>query len=218
MSTGPSNGPSNGPGDVPPPITLDLTRVEELFQAPAANPFSAREIEILGESGMDFLRKRYTRRWPKRRDALAVLIRLPSELQSGDLQAGDRARIDRLTQDTRAAIRRYCDLRVQTNRQARRLAMDIARRELLIAMVVTIIAIVMVAWYAASEPSGFAGYVLAIVTLFAVYAAALAIWDALESWFFDWTPFAVENMAYRWISSLEVYIAPQNEQGAATHE
>ena len=83
MSTGPSNGP--------PPITLDLTRVEELFQAPAANPFSAHEIEILGESGMDFLRKRYTRRWPKRRDALAVLIRLPSELQSGDIQAGDIA-------------------------------------------------------------------------------------------------------------------------------
>jgi hypothetical protein len=207
---------------VSPPITLDLTRVEELFQAPAANPFSTREIELLGESGMDFLRKRYTRRWPRRRDALAVLIRLPSELHSGALQAGDRSKIDQLTQDTRAAIRRYCDLRVQTNRQARRLAMDTARRELLIALVVTVIAIVMVAWYAASEPSGFAGYVLAIVTLFAVYAAALAIWDALESWFFDWTPFAVENMAYRWISSLEVHVALQTkleaEQGTAANE
>ena len=119
-----NTGPSNGPGDVSQPITLDLTRVEELFQAPAANPFSAHEIEILGESGMDFLRKRYTRRWPKRRDALAVLIRLPSGLPSGDMQAGDRSKIDQLTQDTRAAIRRYCDVRVQANRQARRLAMD----------------------------------------------------------------------------------------------
>ncbi len=91
-----------------------------------------------------------------------------------------------------------------------------------IALVVTVIAIVLVAWYAASEPSGFAGYVLAIVTLFAVYAAALAIWDALESWFFDWTPFAVENMAYRWISSLEVHVAlqtnPEAGQGTAANE
>jgi hypothetical protein len=194
-------------------ITLDLNHIEELFQAPAANPFSTHEIEILGQNGIDFLRRRYVRRWPKRRDTLNLLIRLPAEsMEPGSMQH------DRLIQDTRAAIRRYCAIRVQANRAARRLAMARARRELLIALAVTVVAILMLALYAVSEPGGFWGYVLALATLFAVYAAALAVWDALESWFFDWTPFAVENRAYRWISSLEVHIAPQTEQGASTNE
>src|SRR4051812_1053133 len=162
-------------------ITLDLNHIEELFQAPPANPFSTHEIELLGQNGIDFLRRRYVRRWPKRRDTLDLLIRLPAEsMQPGSMRNGQ------LIQDTRAAIRRYCDVRVHANREARRLAMAQAQRELLIALAVTFVAILMLALYAASEPAGFWGYVLALATLFAAYAAALAVWDALESWFFDW--------------------------------
>lgn len=188
----------------PTAIVLELNRIEELFQAPAANPFSTHEIEILGESGIDFLRRRYTRRWPRRREGLALLIRLPSERLEWD-----KPQTEQLTDDTRAAIRRYCSECIQANRQARRLAMDTARRELLIALVVTVIAVAMLLLFVAGEPSGFAAYALGILTIFAVYAAALAVWDALESWFFDWTPFAVENLAYRWVSGLEVQIAPE---------
>ncbi len=189
----------------PQALTLDLGTLGELFLAPQANPFSTDTVHVLGESGIDYLRKRYIRRWPKRREARTLLIRLASSHQWNEQQAAQ------LQQETRAAIARYCSTHVQANREDRRLAMAVARRELLISLVVTIIALFMLAWYSASQPSGFLGFVMALATLFAVYAAALATWDALESWFFDWTPYAVENRAYRWISSLEVRIAPRIE-------
>ena len=49
-------------------LILQLRRIDELFNAPDANPFSSREIDILGESGFDVLWKRMVRRWPQRPD------------------------------------------------------------------------------------------------------------------------------------------------------
>lgn len=193
-------------------LALDLDNLDKLFLAPPANPFSTNTVDILGESGIDYLRKRYIRRWPKRREAHTLLIRLAPGAEWNEQEAV------KVQQETRAAIGRYCSTHVQANREDRRLAMAVARRELLIAFVVTLVALFMLAWYSASEPSGFWWFVFTLATIFSVYAAALAIWDALESWFFDWTPYAVENRAYRWISSLEVRIAPHIEQGTTTNE
>jgi hypothetical protein len=218
-------------------ITLDLAQLQDLFSAPDANPFSGREVEILGQSGIDFLRKHYVRRWPQRALPQDLLIRLGADTpadtpadtladtpadtlairtaQSGSTPPETAAA---LAVDTQAALLRYCAARVEANRAAQQLARAAARRELWIAVVVTLLAIVLLALNAYLELEGIGEYVLAIVTLLAVYAAALAIWDALESWFFDWTPFTVDNMAYRWIRSLQVQITYQTGQEAATHE
>jgi phosphatidylglycerophosphate synthase len=132
-----------------------------------------------------------------------VVLRLPAAASAGSQDAvAEQAAI------TRAAILRYCTERMAANQDARRLAMAAARRELLIAAVVTAVAILMLTWFAFRQPEGLWSYVLALATIFAVFAASLTIWDALESWFFDWTPFAVDNAAYRWISHLQVRIAP----------
>ena len=87
-----------------------------------------------------------------------------------------------------------------------------ARRKVPIALAVTVIAIILLAWCMTTELSGFRGYTLIVATLLAVFAASLAIWDALESLLFDWTPFAVDNLAWQWISRLEVRIVLQPEQ------
>jgi hypothetical protein len=204
-------------------LTLDLARIEELFQAPPANPMSVRAVEILGQSGVDYLHTHYTRSWPRRNEA-QLLIRLPAERAAEAADAADAAdapataEFEQMTQETRAALRRYCHLRMEANRAARRLAVAEAERELLIALAVTIVAIVMLSLYITLEPGGVWAYAGGVATLMAVYAASLAIWDALESWFFDWTPFAVDNVVYRWISNLEVHVAPQSAQGTAIHE
>jgi hypothetical protein len=210
-------------------ITLDLARLQDLFTAPEANPCSGREAEVLGQSGIEFLRKRYVRRWPRRALPQDLLIRLPADTPAdrpADTPAGHTAQGPRvppaaaaaLAADTQAAVLRYCAARIQANRAAQQLARAAARRELWIAFVVTVLAVVLLALNAVVELEGIGEYVLAIVTLFAVYAASLAIWDALESWFFDWTPFTVDTMAYRWIRSLQVQIIYQTGQEAATHE
>ena len=193
----------------PTAITLDLNRIDELFQAPDADPFSSHEVAILGQCGMELLRKLFVRNWPRRRAASQLQIRLLAESQpaepAADQPTGQEPTTS-LAQTTRAAIRRYCDLRQQANRAAQRLEMAEARRQLLIALVVTIIALALLALCMAIDLSELRGNVLALVTLLAVYAASLSIWDALESLFFDWTPFMVDNLAWQWISSLEVQI------------
>lgn len=196
----------------PTAITLELNRIEELFQAPDADPFSSHEVAILGQSGLELLRKLFVRNWPKRRAASQLLIRLLDEPQAAEPAADQTTGQETTTplaQTTHTAIRRYCDLRQQANRAAQRLEMAEARRQLLIALVVTIIALALLALCMSIDLSGLVGYVLALVTLLAVYAASLSIWDALESLFFDWTPFMVDNLAWQWISSLEVQIVAE---------
>jgi hypothetical protein len=48
-----------------------------------------------------------------------------------------------------------------------------------------------------------------ILTILAVYAASLAIWDSLDSLLFDWAPFVRDNATYRLISELEIGLEAQ---------
>ena len=47
-------------------VLLQLNSIDELFTAPAVNPFSTHEVDILGQSGLDCIQKQVTRYWPRR--------------------------------------------------------------------------------------------------------------------------------------------------------
>jgi hypothetical protein len=47
-----------------------------------------------------------------------------------------------------------------------------------------------------------------ILTILAVYAASLAIWDSLDSLLLDWAPFARDNATYHLISVLDIRLEP----------
>ena len=48
-------------------IVLPLNQIDELFSAPDANPFSTHEVDLLGESGIECIKKRIDRLWPRGR-------------------------------------------------------------------------------------------------------------------------------------------------------
>jgi hypothetical protein len=188
------------------PEILCLGRLEDLFKAPAANPFSAYAGEILGQSGVDILRRRFFARRRRRGAPTQLQIRVPAAPEMADA-----AHREQQAAAVGAALRRYCAMQVERNRQMRRLAFVNARRELLIAAAVTGAALGLLIFFAVLSPTGTAALLLGVLTILAVFAASLAIWDALGSLFFDWTPYTFENQAYHWLGSITVQIAPQDE-------
>jgi hypothetical protein len=179
-------------------LVLQLNRLNELFNAPDADPFSTREIEVLGESGFDVVWKRMVRRWPQRSDLRRVIVQLPSDQLTPTL-----------TETTHAAWQRYCAAKIESNRQRRRLTTQKALRLWGYAGLILLFTLALMGLFFAGPLQFLPEWLRAILSILAVYAFALANWDALDSLLFDWAPFVRDNTTYRFISMLEVIIEPQ---------
>ncbi len=179
-------------------LVLQLRRIDELFNAPDADPFSSREIDILGESGFDLLWKRMVRPWPRRPDLQRVIVQLP---------------LDQLTptlaETTRAAWQRYCTAKIENNQQRRRLTTRRGLRLWGYAGLILLFALVLIFLFYVAPLQFLPGWLRGILSILAIYAFAVANWDALDSLLFDWAPFVRDNTTYRLISALDIRFEPQ---------
>ena len=179
-------------------LVLQLQRLDELFNAPEADPFSSREIDVLGEAGFDVVWKRMVRRWPQRSNLQRVVVQLPPDQLTPDL-----------AETTRTAWQRFCAAKIEDNRRQRRSTTRTALRLVGYAGLITAFALaLMFVFYVG--PLGFLpGWLRGILTILAVYAASLAIWDSLDSLLFDWAPFVRDNTTYTLISALDLRFEAQ---------
>ena len=179
-------------------LVLQLQRIDELFNAPDVDPFSSREIDVLGEAGFDVLWKRMVRRWPQRPDLQRVIVQLPPDQLTPSL-----------AESARTALRRYCAAKIEDNRQRRRFITRKALRLWAYAGLILLFALVLIFLFYVAPLQFLPGWLRAILSLLAVYAFALANWDALDSLLFDWAPFVRDNTTYRLISELDIRVEPQ---------
>ena len=181
-------------------LILQLQRIDELFNAPERNPFSARAIDVLGESGFDLVWKRMVRRWPQRADLQRVIVQLPPDQLTPDL-----------AEKTRAAWQRYCAAKIDRNRQRRRLTTRKALRLWGYAWLILLFALALIFLLFAGPLQFLPGSLRAILSVLAIYAFAVANWDALDSLLFDWAPFVRDNTTYTLISALDIRFEPQHD-------
>ncbi len=181
-------------------LILPLRRIDELFNAPDADPFSSRERDILGEAGFDVVWKRVVRRWPQRSDLQRVIIQLPPDQLTPDL-----------TEKTHVAWQRYCAAKIESNRQQRRRTTRKALRLWGYAGLILLFALVLIFLFYVAPLQFLPGWLRAILSILAIYAFALANWDVLDSLLFDWAPFVRDNTTYRLISLLDLRIEPQRD-------
>ena len=174
-------------------LVLPLQRISELFNAPDADPFSSREMDVLGEAGFDVVWKRMVRRWPRRPDLQSVIIQLPSDQLTPDL-----------TEATRAAWQRYCAAKIESNRQQRRRTTRKALQLWGYAGLILLFALVLIFLLYVAPLQFLPGWLRGILSILAIYAFALANWDALDSLLFDWAPFVRDNTTYTLISALDL--------------
>lgn len=179
-------------------VVLSLSQIEELFTAPDANPFSTYEVDVLGKSGMDCIKKRITRLWPRRPDALQVTLRLPADQITPGLE-----------NETNAAIQRYCADRIANNHLQRGLVMQRARQQFTGATIGTLVALFVIALLS-MNPFGLLPDVLrGLLTVLAVFAIAVLIFDALWSLVFDWIPFVQDNSLHTILMGMKLSIEMQ---------
>jgi hypothetical protein len=109
----------------------------------------------------------------------------------------------------RAALQRYCAAKIEENRQQRRLVTRKALRLLGYAALILVFALALMFAFYAGPLRFLPGWLRGLLSILAVYAAALAIWNPLDSLIFDWAPFVRDNATYRLISAIEVVVEPQ---------
>ena len=178
-------------------LVLQLQRVDELFNAPERNPFSTRAVEVLGEAGFDLLWKRMVKRWPRRSPLRRVNVQLPPDQLAPDL-----------TEATRAAWHRYCAAKIEDNQQQRSLITRKALRLVGYSLLVLVFALVLLFLFYVAPLQFLPGWLRGILSILAIYAFSLALWDSLDSLIFDWAPFVRDNATYQLIDNLEVIIEP----------
>jgi hypothetical protein len=179
-------------------LVLQLRRIDELFNAPDRDPFSGREIDVLGEAGFDVVWKRMVRRWPQRPDLQRVIVQLPPDQFTPTL-----------AETTRAAWQRYCATKIEDNRQQRRLTTRKALRLWGYAGLILLFALALIFLLYVAPLQFLPAWLRGILSILAIYAFALANWDALDSLLFDWAPFVRDNTTYRLISLLDIRFEPQ---------
>jgi hypothetical protein len=212
--TTPASSYSSGAAGAGNAIILDLSRLEALFDAPPADPFAFGDSGVLGESGVNFLCKRAQRRWPRRDTIRDLIIRLPAEEYR---RACTAMAPELLDLQTGSALKRFCDIQMVENRRRRGLAVATAKQQLGIALVVAAVAVGLLALFMAGKVNERYPDLQGLFTILAVFATSLAIWDALESLFFDWVPYTVDNRAYRWIGELGVQVVPATPGALPSH-
>lgn len=182
-------------------VTLALNRLSELFCAPEINPFSTKPVDLRGESGLAYLHRRVRLRWLRSFSATQLTIQLPA----AELPA-DGPALAALAQATQAALARYCQAQVRHNEQTRRSELALLRRQLWVVLPVALVsfALLLVTLTGVLLPAyPLLQGVLIVVTLF---AASLALFDVLTGIFFGWTPYAMDNRAYRLLGNLGINI------------
>jgi hypothetical protein len=179
-------------------VVLQLQRIDELFNAPDADPFSSREIDVLGEAGVDVVWKQMVRRWPRHSDLQRVIVQLPPDQLTPDL-----------AETTRTAWQRYCAAKIENNRQRRQLNTRKALRLWGYAGLILLFTLALMFLFFAGPLQFLPEWLRAILSILAVYAFALANWDALDSLLFEWAPFVRDNATYTLISALDLRFEAQ---------
>jgi hypothetical protein len=179
-------------------LVLQLRHIDELFNAPEADPFSSRAIDVLGEAGFDVLWKRMVKHWPQRSELQRVIVQLPPDQLT-----------PALAESARAAVRRYCAAKIEDNRRQRRFITRKALQMLGLSVLVLLFALALMFLFYAGPLGFLPDWLRGVLTILAIYAASLAIWDSLDSLLFDWAPFVRDNTTCRLISELEISLEAQ---------
>lgn len=181
-------------------ITLHLNNIEELFTAPATNPFSGREVDILGEAGLVVAQKRVLQHWPRLPRAIHLTVLLPPDQITPEL-----------TQRAAGAARRYFARRIEDNRLQRRLTIRASLRQLAAALTGIVVALAFVAFLIAAPLDLLPDFLRGVLIVLALYACSVLSFDAVWSLAFDWLPYVQENKVYSVLEASEITVEPAQD-------
>ncbi|MGE5379067.1 MAG: hypothetical protein ACM3XO_28750 [Bacteroidota bacterium] len=181
-------------------IVLPLDNIDELFNAPDVNPFSTREVDLLGQAAMDCIEKRVTRYWPRKPSALHVTLQLPADQMTPGL-----------VDDTRTAVRRYCANHIEGNRVHRQVVIRRALRQLAYAGLGSLVAFAIIALLWNSPLGLIPDSLRGVLIVLSALAVSVLLFDAVWAVAFDWIPFVQDNTVHTILMDMDLAIEPQGK-------
>jgi hypothetical protein len=182
-------------------IVLPLNSIDELFNAPDVNPFSAHEVDILGQSALDCVEKRVMRSWPRKPRAVHLTLQLPA----GQITPG-------LLETTRAAVQRYCAKQIEGNQVHRQVVIQRSLRQLAYAGLGSLAALVIIGLLVINPFGVLIEPVRNVLMLLSALAIGVLTFDAVWSVAFDWLPFVQENTVHTMMREMDLTIESQPGQ------
>ncbi len=179
-------------------VVLKLNAIGELFNAPDIDPFSENAIDVLGEAALPHASRQMLARRIRHWQEARLVIQLPPDQITPDLQA-----------KTQAAVKRYCTAKIADNRLTIRLSRVRSAIGLIIVAIISV-AVMGVAWllfntiFAAQADSTIAALVFASISVF----VWVILWDPMEKLIFDWVSPALENRILRGIMDMDLVVEP----------
>lgn len=179
-------------------VAIRLDTIDQLFNAPDPNPFSDKQVNVLGESALVLAVRRAMAAGVRPGELHRLIIELPADQITPGLQ-----------EKTAAAIHRYAEAKIVDNKLTIRLSR--LRGLIGIVMVTAITLIVLaIAFLIVSGPLANAGSVVqTLVVGSASIFAWVIMWDPLERLLFDWVSPSLENRILRSLHSIDVRIEPE---------
>ena len=185
-------------------ITQDLVVVvstpEELFNAPAINPFSEHTPAVLGMSGLAYIVRQlqaHRRDWQHTR----LRVRLPPD----QITAGFEERLI-------AAVRRYCVAKIEDN--ALEIHLIRLRSSIGLGLLLAVVAAIIVGAYIlfTGPLAGVSQVVQVIIAATISLFAWVSLWDPLEALLFNPIALMRENFVLRRLIELEIVVEPAMER------
>lgn len=191
-----------------PDIEIAVSSPNHLFDAPAINPFSENELEILGMSGLAYITRQLQ---AHRRDLkhARLLVRMPPDQITPGL---DRRLAD--------AVHRYCRAKIEDNE----VEIHLIRFRSAIglgSLMVIVAVIVVVAYFLYTGPLAEIPQAIQVAIAFTISLFAwVSLWDPLEALIFNPIALLRENFTLRRIIKLDIAVEPNASttiaDGAAT--
>jgi hypothetical protein len=185
-------------------MAISVATPDQLFNPPAINPFSEKEVEVLGESGLTYIVRQlqaHRRDW---RD-MRLLIRLPPDQITPNLQP-------RLAE----AVRRYCRARIEDNLLEIRLTRFRSSVGLGILSAIVVVSIGAAYLLFTTVFAGASNVIQAIVAATISLFAWVSLWDPLEALIFSPIAPVRENFILRRITELEIAVEAETNPEEAT--
>jgi len=181
-------------------IAIDVATPDQLFNAPPINPFSERDVELLGEAGLSFIVRQlqvHRRDWQHMR----LVLRLPPDQI---MAASDPPLVE--------ALRRQCKARIADNALEIRLIRQRSSVGLGILAAIVVAAIMCAYVLFTTVLSGASQVVLFIVAGAISLFSWVTLWDVLEALIFNPIPLLRENATLRKLAALDIVVEPDHSK------
>lgn len=188
---------SSPPGETPRrDITISVSRLDDLFNAPSANPFTDRDLRALGEPALNRALRELQSDGLRDHRPVRLRIEIPPAQLSGNMGPPE----------VREAIHRYCAAKITDNTALIHVTRRRAGRGLQIALIL-VLAFAALAYVLLSTLLAHAGSIIQafVVGMLSVFTWVV-LWDTLEAWIFNPIPMSFENRALARLQESDVAV------------